>query len=526
VIRRTCLATLLVLAAGAGLALGLVGVPGVALGHTSDCHTTQTCPSDDGGYVWLDPAGKAWVCWARNPEDPAQAAATEIVHEGLVYACWDAVTTPTTTTEAATTATTETATTATATATETETEATETEPLPPEPKLPNVTYQRVAETPIGPAAVARAQAEIRARDAARRKRREQAGPPVRLPPGGIVPRLTENRYVFPVYGPAAFVDTFGAGRATTGWHHGEDIFAPLGAPVLAIADGTLFQVGWNDVGGNRLWLRDRFGNEFYYAHLSAFSPLAVEGRAVRAGEVVGFVGTTGDADGTPPHLHFEIHPVGLLSLGYDGVVAAYPYLIAWKRLTDLDFAAVGLPRIGWRSLAPESVAAPTPGALLLSSSDISTADDLDREAVDSVLAEQADALSGESPLESQPEAAATPAAGPPVPGLTRARAASAILAELRRQARAAAALSAPGDGIWDALSLCEAGGRWAYDGSSGFDGGLQFHPATWSAYRLPAYPQFAWQATRTQQIAVARRVLAEQGWEAWPVCSRRLGLRQ
>ncbi len=91
-------------------------------------------------------------------------------------------------------------------------------------------------------------------------------------------------------------DSFGAPRTTT-WHHGVDIFAPLGAPILAVADGTLFRVGWNDVGGNRLWLRDGAGNEFYYAHLSAYSPLAQEGAQVKAGDVIGFVGTTGDAAG-------------------------------------------------------------------------------------------------------------------------------------------------------------------------------------------------------------------------------------
>ena len=68
-----------------------------------------------------------------------------------------------------------------------------------------------------------------------------------------------------------------------GWHHGEDIFAPLGAPLLAVADGTVFSVGWNELGGYRLWLRDHQGNQFYYAHLSAFSPLAVDGSEVRAG---------------------------------------------------------------------------------------------------------------------------------------------------------------------------------------------------------------------------------------------------
>ncbi|MBD0330730.1 MAG: M23 family metallopeptidase [Thermoleophilia bacterium] len=187
----------------------------------------------------------------------------------------------------------------------------------------------------------------------------------------VVPKLTRGGYVFPVYGPASFGPSFGAPRAhvSGGWHHGVDIFAPLGAPVLAVADGTLFQVGWNNIGGNRLWLRDRVGNEFYYAHLSAYSPLAVDGAQVRAGDVIAFVGTTGDAEGTPPHLHFEFHPLELLHLGYDGVVDPYPYLLAWQRLQDVSFVG-GSPLLS--SIAPVSNA-PTPGAYLLSSSDISTA---------------------------------------------------------------------------------------------------------------------------------------------------------
>lgn len=79
--------------------------------------------------------------------------------------------------------------------------------------------------------------------------------------------------------------------------------------------------------------------------------------------------------------------------------------------------------------------------------------------------------------------------------------------------------------VWDRLAECESGGRWAYNGSSGFDGGLQFHPQTWSAYRLRGYPRFAWQAPRWKQICVALRVLWDQGWGAWPACSRKLGLR-
>ena len=176
-----------------------------------------------------------------------------------------------------------------------------------------------------------------------------------------------------MYGPSSFTDTFGAPRADVTYHHGDDIFAPLGAPLLACAGGTVFSVGWNEVGGNRLWLRDAQGNAFYYAHLSAFSPLAVNGKHVRAGEVVGFVGNTGDAAGTPYHLHFEIHPVSLLYLGYDGAVDPSSYLTAWKHLQDVRFTAVA----GWVPSLGMSSPAPKPGAILLQASDISAADGLD-----------------------------------------------------------------------------------------------------------------------------------------------------
>jgi len=207
----------------------------------------------------------------------------------------------------------------------------------------------------------------------------KAGQPTTIPPSfhnipvGLQPELTAGGYVFPVYGPHDFTDTFGAFRGDVpgDWHHGDDIFAPLGAPVLACADGTVFSVGWNDVGGNRLWLRDGQGNEFYYAHLSAYSPAARNGHRVKAGEVVGFVGNTGDAEGTPYHLHFEVHPVAYLALGYDGAVDPTPYLLAWQQQKDLYLAQVAgyLPGVAG--------AAPMPGAILLQSSDISQANGLD-----------------------------------------------------------------------------------------------------------------------------------------------------
>jgi murein DD-endopeptidase MepM/ murein hydrolase activator NlpD len=211
-------------------------------------------------------------------------------------------------------------------------------------------------------------------------------PIVQDPPDDVRPNLPSGGYVFPVYGPdASFTDDFQAARAATGWHHGNDVFAPLGTPVLAAADGELFLVGVNAIGGNRLWLRDEAGNEFYYAHLSAYTPLAFDGARVKAGDVIGFVGATGDAVGTPPHLHFEIHPRGLLWMGYDGVLNPYPYLVAWRRLDDLAFDLGQAP----------AGKAPQPGAILLQAEDISSASGLDPGGLARVLASPL--LFGEAP---------------------------------------------------------------------------------------------------------------------------------
>jgi murein DD-endopeptidase MepM/ murein hydrolase activator NlpD len=193
---------------------------------------------------------------------------------------------------------------------------------------------------------------------------------VRVAPD-VTARLSAGGYVFPLFGPASHGDSYGAPRSDVsgGWHHGEDIFAPEGTPVLAVADGTVFSVGWNKLGGWRLWLRDTQLNEFYYAHLSAYSPLAVDGQKVKAGDVLGFVGNTGATSAM--HLHFEIHPRELLSLGYDGAIAPYPFLVAWRRAEDVSFDAgrrylPGAPGDG----LPRGTTPPA-GAVLLQADDIS-----------------------------------------------------------------------------------------------------------------------------------------------------------
>ena len=207
-----------------------------------------------------------------------------------------------------------------------------------------------------------------------KQRQAPSLPSLRPIPVGLQPELTAGPYIFPVYGlDSSFTDTFGGFRGDVpgNWHHGDDVFAPLGTPILACADGTVFSVGWNGVGGNRLWLRDGQGNEFYYAHLSAYSPAARNGNRVKTGEVIGFVGNTGDAEGTPYHLHFEVHPVAYLGLGYDGAVDPTPYLNAWQQQKNLYLAQVA----GYvRGVAGP---APKPGAILLQSTDISQANGLD-----------------------------------------------------------------------------------------------------------------------------------------------------
>lgn len=164
------------------------------------------------------------------------------------------------------------------------------------------------------------------------------------------PPLGPQSYDFPLYGNSSWGDTYGAGRSDVpgGWHHGDDLFAKLGTPVVAVADGTVFAVGWNRVGGWRLWLRDSFGNAFYYAHLAGYTALSRDNHHVARGEVLGFVGNTGDAHTTEPHLHFEVHPNGLLYLGYDGAVDPTTYLAQWNRIAKVHM----LPPVVLPSHAP------------------------------------------------------------------------------------------------------------------------------------------------------------------------------
>lgn len=191
-------------------------------------------------------------------------------------------------------------------------------------------------------------------------------------PQEVEPPLTATPYVYPVYGSSSSADTYGNAKENNAYQHGVDIFGGLGQPIVAAATGTLYSVGWNHASGNRLWLRDRQGNQFLYAHLSAFSTLAANGAHVRAGQVIGFMGDTGNSGGLATHLHFEVHPVSMLFLGFDGAVDPSPYLAAWRHISSIAFPVA----TGWAPKVPGTIHAPEPGVVPLGATDISTADGL------------------------------------------------------------------------------------------------------------------------------------------------------
>ena len=105
----------------------------------------------------------------------------------------------------------------------------------------------------------------------------------------------------PVPGAARYVDGWGDARSGSRRHLGVDMEAPRGTPVLAVRDGDA-EFKRSNLGGNAIWLTTPNGERFYYAHLDAWEG---ESRPVEAGDVLGYVGQTGNARGD--HLHFETH---------------------------------------------------------------------------------------------------------------------------------------------------------------------------------------------------------------------------
>lgn len=124
-----------------------------------------------------------------------------------------------------------------------------------------------------------------------------------VPPAG-------SAMVCPVDGFSTFTDTWGAPRSGGRTHQGVDMLAARGTPTVAIESGTIKRMGNGGLGGITIWLQGDSGDEYYYAHLDDWAPGLSVGQSVSAGELIGSVGSTGNASYAVPHLHFELHPGG------------------------------------------------------------------------------------------------------------------------------------------------------------------------------------------------------------------------
>jgi murein DD-endopeptidase MepM/ murein hydrolase activator NlpD len=128
----------------------------------------------------------------------------------------------------------------------------------------------------------------------------------------------------PVAGVRAseLTDTWGAARSEGRRHEGIDIFAARGTAVVAATSGRVVRVGQNRLGGNIVYVAGEGAQLYYYAHLESFRAGLEAGDTVSAGDVIGRVGTTGNAAHTPPHLHFGIYPAS----NWFRAVDPYPFL--------------------------------------------------------------------------------------------------------------------------------------------------------------------------------------------------------
>jgi murein DD-endopeptidase MepM/ murein hydrolase activator NlpD len=172
------------------------------------------------------------------------------------------------------------------------------------------------------------EAERRAREEAERKAREEeerrlaalatsttAGPAAvtttttTTPPSDTTePPPANGTLVCPVAGAVSYTDTWGAPRSGGRSHKGVDMIAARGTPVVALESGTIRRMGNGGLGGITIYLTGNSADEYYYAHLDGWADGLSTGQAVSAGELIGYVGSTGNASYTLPHLHFEYRP--------------------------------------------------------------------------------------------------------------------------------------------------------------------------------------------------------------------------
>lgn len=152
--------------------------------------------------------------------------------------------------------------------------------------------------------------------------------PAALP---ATPTDAAGSLLIPVQGIAAasLHDTFNDARSEGRRHDALDIMAPAGTPVLAVADGRIEKLFLSDRGGITLYqFNPARTRAYYYAHLQRYADGIAEGQALRRGQVLGYVGATGNADPSAPHLHFAVFALGPEARWWEGTALnPYPMLV-------------------------------------------------------------------------------------------------------------------------------------------------------------------------------------------------------
>ncbi len=164
-------------------------------------------------------------------------------------------------------------------------------------------------------------------------RAEEAAP---VPPApSATPAAVAGGLLVPVQGVSAadLSDTFADARGDERMHEALDIMAPAGTPVLAAADGHVEKLFDSERGGLTIYQFEPTGRWcYYYAHLQAYAPGLSEGAQIRRGQVIGYVGSTGNADAAAPHLHFAVFALGPEKQWWTGTpVNPYPMLAGRSR---------------------------------------------------------------------------------------------------------------------------------------------------------------------------------------------------
>ena len=165
---------------------------------------------------------------------------------------------------------------------------------------------------------------------------------------------------FPLAGPAHWSNDWHAYRPCPypHVHEGVDLIAPRGTPIVAVADAIVTQVIRDpEMSGLGIEISDASGTQYFYAHMERFAPGLRVGLRVRIGQVIGFVGNTGDAAGGPTHLHFEVQPQGV-------PVPPKPYVDRWllgalARARSLARQGPGHLRPRLPALLPDRTAPPS-----------------------------------------------------------------------------------------------------------------------------------------------------------------------